>query len=459
MARKIRVFIKDISQHILLKSIEELILFQDDEDYQTFLYFLESQSKKFKFFIHAYILKPTYVELLGTPEIEDSLSKFMQNLSRNYVVYYNKKYNRTGTIWEGRYKSSLVENKYIFDVMKYIEQQASKDYQYSSIHKNLFGKKDNIIIFHNMYKKLGYTSKVRNQKYNEVFNQPLDDKIKQFIKVSLDKQLVTGSVEFIKKIENLVGRSLMSKRRGRPRKNKEKKMYKNLVVLDKEKHKNLKMKKMENLEFARNVAYIPVMASEVELIGQVFPIVFTSDENPNLVALVSLGGENLAITEDGKWISNYVPLFLRKYPFSLASTKENPEQRIVLIDEDSDLLNKKSGTALFTKDGEHTEALTHSIKFLHAYEEQNMITKKIAKIISDAGILEDREITVGEGEESKALVEGFKVVNRDKLNELSDDILADWVRKGIMNMIEAHIKSLSHIETLFKLAMQKQNIK
>jgi len=459
LARKVRVFIKDMPQHVFLKSIEELIIFQDEEDYQTFLYFLELLGKKFNFFIHAYILKPTYFELLGTPQNEDSLSRFMQNLSRNYVLYYNKKYNRTGTIWEGRYKSSLVEESYIFDVMKFIELQDDKEYRYSSIGKNLYNKKDNIITFHKVYKELGYTPQVRNQKYSEILNQGLDEEKREFVKVCLEKQLVTGSVEFIKDLENIIGKSLISRGRGRPRKTKERKMYKNLVVLDKEKHSSLKIKPMENLNFARGLAYVPVMASEVELVGKVFPVVFTAEEEPSLVALVSLGGESLAITEDGKWISSYVPLFLRRYPFSLASTKENPDQKIVLIDEESELVNKKSGQALFSKDGEQTETLTHAINFLNAFEEQSNITKNVAKLISDSGILEDREITVGEGEESKTLVDGFKVVNREKLNELSDDILADWVRKGIINMIEAHIKSLENIDTLFKLAMQKQNIK
>ena len=75
----------------------------------------------------------------------------------------------------------------------------------------------------------------------------------------------------------------------------------------------------------------------------------------------------------------------------------------------------------------------------------------------NGGILEDREISVGEGEEKKVLVNGFKVVNREKLNALSDDILADWVRKGIIAMIDAHLKSLENIQTLFEIVQKRQN--
>ncbi len=85
------------------------------------------------------------------------------------------------------------------------------------------------------------------------------------------------------------------------------------------------------------------------------------------------------------------------------------------------------------------------------------LTKKVAKIIQDSNILEDREISVGEGEEKHILVNGFRVVDREKLNGLSDDILANWVRKGIIGLIDAHIKSLNNINRLFNLAQKRQS--
>ncbi len=85
------------------------------------------------------------------------------------------------------------------------------------------------------------------------------------------------------------------------------------------------------------------------------------------------------------------------------------------------------------------------------------VTLNVAKIIAQSGILEAREISVGEGDEKKVLVNGFKVVSREKLNALSDDILADWVRKGIISMIDAHLKSLENIQTLFEIAQKRQS--
>ena len=461
MARKIRVFVEDSSQHILLKSLNALILFKDDLDYKTFINILEELNVNHSISIHAYVLMPQYFEFLATPKSADTLPKFMQSLGRKYVGYFNKKYKRTGTLWEGRYKSSLVEDKtYLFDVMKHIEQKGAKDYIFSSVRKNLYNAIDNVVSQHELYKKLGFTDKQRLEKYLHFFNTKQNTKTDEFIQTCLEKQLVTGSVDFIEEIEKQIGMTLTSKERGRPKKQSKeqrKKMYKNLVVLDKEQHKDLKINPLESLAFAKDTAFVPVIANEAALIGAAFPVVFTADENPSLVSLVSLGGESLGINADGKWITSYVPSYFRKYPFSLASTQDNPEQKVILIDEDSSLFSKSKGKQLFKKSGEQSDTLSHAIEFLTNHENQSIITSNVAKAISESGILEDREISVGEGDEKKVLVNGFKVVDREKLNALSDDILADWVRKGIITLIDAHIKSLDNIQTLFNIAHERQN--
>jgi len=461
LARKIRLFVENASQHIILKSLDNLVLFKDESDYKIFWDMLEELTQKHEVKVHAFVFMPTYFEFLTTPSHADALSKFMQSLGRKYVGYFNKKYNRTGTLFEGRYKASLVEdNLFLFDVMRYIEKMAPLDYTYSSVGKNLYNKTQNLVSQHELYKKLGYTDKDRLDKYSQFFHSTVDNTKNEFIRTCLDKQLITGSQEFIKNLEEMIGTTLGSKTRGRPKKedkNQRKKMYKNLVVLDKEKHKELKVNPLENLAFAKQSPYIPVIASEVAQVGAAFPVVFSSDEEPTLISLVSLGADSLAINEEGKWITSYVPSFLRKYPFALASTEEGSDQKVILIDEEASIFSKSKGKQLFKKSGEQSEVLENAIKFLTDHENQTIITKNVAKLIADAGILEDREISVGEGDEKQVLVNGFRVVDREKLNALSDDILADWVRKGIITMIDAHLKSLDNIQTLFNIAHQRQS--
>lgn len=460
MARKVRIFLENTSQHVILKSLNELSLFNDEADYTFFKEILKKLTQQYGLALHAYVIMPTYFEFVATPKYEDTLSKFMQNLGRNYVVYYNKKYERSGTIWDGRYKSSLVEDaRFLINIMAYIERQTPEEYLYNSIHKNLFNKKDLLVEQHTLYKEFAFTDKERVEKYAQFFSPNKD--MDKFIAHCLDKQLVTGSVDFVKELERLVGMTLISKKRGRPTKqkqNKRKKMYKNLVVLDKEKHKSLKINSLDSLSYAKGMSFVPLVAGEVVLVSASFPVVFTADEEPSIITLVSLGSDSLAINNEGKWIAPYVPSYLRKYPFSLAATKDNPKQKVILIDEESPSVSKSKGKQLFKKNGEQSEALAQAINFLTTHENQMIVSKNVAKVIAESGILVDREISVGEGDEQKVLVNGFKVVDREKLNTLSDDVLADWVRKGIITVIDAHLNSLNHIDTLFKLAMQKQSL-
>jgi len=469
LARKVRIFVKDTAQHIILRGINSIDIFRDALDYTLFLSMIKDIKENIEIDIHAYVLMPTYFEFVLTPLDETGISKFMQSLGRRYVGYFNKKYNRRGTLWEGRYKSSLVEDSYIFDVMRYIETRPVREglvdnaflYKYSSIHNNLLNERDKIVTYSKSYKKLGYRDEDRIKRYSQIFYAPMSIEREKLIVSCLERQLITGSKPFIQKLEKLIGTTLRAKPRGRPKKNIEnrgkRKMYKKLVVLDKKAHSNLKVNPMRDLNFAKGSAFVPVIANEVALVGASFPIVFTADENPSLVALVSLGGDSLAINHEGKWITNYVPSFIRKYPFSIAGTQENPDQKVILVDEESDLVSTTDGNELFLENGEQSETLKNAVNFLTNYENQMAVTQNVAKVINDSGILDDREIAVGEGDEKHILVNGFKVVDREKLNTLSDDILADWVRKGIISLIDAHIKSLEHIETLFTIAQQRQS--
>jgi len=460
MARKVRIFVANNSQHVILKSLHNFLLFNDDEDYEAFKGILNELVVRYAVAIHAYILVERHFEFLLTPQGEDTLSKFMQSLGRKYVAYFNKKYQRTGTVFEGRYKASLVEDAvYLLDVMLFIEQQKGKQYKYSSIQANCLGYDDSLVHPHREYLSLAKSKKERQEAYCKLYKEALPAQKHSFIGECLEKQYITGTKAFIRKIEQIVGLSLERRGRGRPPKieqNKGKKMYKNLVVLDKEKHKELKISPLENLNFAKQAPFIPIIAAEAKYIGKTFPVVFTSDAEPTLVALVSLGGENLAINQEGKWITPYIPAYLRKYPFALASTGKNSESKVILIDEDAPVFSKTKGKQLFKKNGEKSDTLSHAVDFLVNFEKDMQITKNVAKLLNESGILEDREISVGENEEKKVLVNGFKVVNREKLNALSDAVLAEWVRKGIMKLIDEHLDSLDNIETLFTLAQQRQ---
>lgn len=459
MPRKKRVFIKNMPYHILLNSIKNISPFEYEEDKEYFIDLIKKYSKCYEIEIHSYILTSKYFEFLSTSMSHDSFPKFMQNVGRLYVSYYNKKYKRTGTLWHGRYKASLVEpTEYILDVMSFIERRTKT--KYSSLAKNLFGLENIVVKCHEKYKSLGTTKIERLEKYKYFFEKDIKE-VDSFILSSLLKQNVTGTPEFTSTLEKKLGLSLTPKKRGRPQnsiKKRNNKLYKNLQILNKEKHFDLKLLEMEDLFFAKKLDSIPVLANELSTLGKSLPVVFKEvNESTILSMIVSLGNINLAIDEEGKWITNYLPIALKKYPFSLATFKDNKEEKVIMIDEESSFFSRSKGKPLFNKDGFKSETLQTEIKFLLEVDKYTQLTKGFISEISKSGILEEREILVGEGEEKKVLVDGFKVVSREKLNKLNNDILSSWVRKGIISFIDEHLKSLENISTLFKLASKRQN--
>ena len=422
----------NIPVHISKIGINQDNVFHDMEDYETFYNFMKSTSQKLEIKIYAYVILKDSFEFIVSSSVEENISKFMQILGRQYVLHYNKKYNRTGTIWEGRYKSSLVEKEtFLSKVISYIDYISIKNNLVNSVCSSL----------------------------KEIYDVKLNLNEIEFIHNSLNSNSITGSSKFIQTVKNTTGICFFEKKRGRPKNKQIKgdKMYKKIELLSKEKHSNLKIKPLENLLFAKENPSFPVLISESENVAATLPIVFSAEENPSLFAITSLGSENLAMNSEGKWLSSYVPAVYRKYPFAYASIKDNLEQKAVVIDIEAQNLSETEGEALFDEQSNQTELLKNTIQFLTSYEQEAMRTKSLAKIILDSGILEDRELSIGEGETKQVLVKGFKVVSVEKLNALDDATLASWVRNGVISFINIHLKSLNNLQNLMNLLYQRNN--
>lgn len=465
--RKVRIFLPSTPLLVTIRGNNKQSVFLEDNDYTFFLETLKSQSKLTGCLIHAYVLMPNHIHLLATPNDVNSLSKMMQGIGRVYVRYFNQIYNRSGTLWEGRYKSAIVDvANYLFACMKYIEQNpiranlvdAPEDYKWSSANENSGFCKENIATKHPLFTKLGDTPEKANQVYFEALKKPLQKDVLEEIRVHVNKQTLIGSAAFRKKVEDVSGQVLDARDRGRPNQQvliapqwnvREKLMFKSVEVLDKKKYLNLKLIQKTDLGFARELNSVPVVASEVLPIGKNYPLVFTDHNQPALVALVAIGNSgNLAIDQNGKWIGDYAPAHLQNYPFGTVKAGDDSEKRIIVIDPESSLLSETEGEPIFDKSGEPTELFNSYLKALENYDKQYKITSMAAKAFKDAGILEDREISSDEGDNKKVLVKGFQVVSREKLNALEDAVLAEWVRKGYIGLIDLHLRSLETISAL-----------
>jgi putative transposase len=166
-----------------------------------------------------------HVHLLCTPRQVGSLSLMMQALGRRYVRYFNSEYQRSGTLWEGRYKSCLVqEDRYMLEVYRYIELNPVRaemvtdpgEYRWSSYQINVLAKASDLCTPHPEYLELGADPIERRKNYRTLFSRHFDGKLLEEIRANTNKGLAFGTDRFKKEIETLTGRRVKAKKRGRP---------------------------------------------------------------------------------------------------------------------------------------------------------------------------------------------------------------------------------------------------
>ena len=223
MARLPRYTLPGVPQHVIQRGNNREVIFAHQEDYSFYLEKLGEALDKHSCQLHAYVLMTNHVHLLITPNEENSLGKVMQSLGRSYVQYFNYVYNRTGTLWEGRYKATLLNSEqYLLTCMRYIELNPIRanmvnhpsEYPYSSYANNAVGKQDKLITPHNVYKRLGKTEPERQKNYRSLFKTKIDERTLEEIRKSTNKAWVLGNDRFKDKIEKLTQRQARPKPRG-----------------------------------------------------------------------------------------------------------------------------------------------------------------------------------------------------------------------------------------------------
>ena len=226
MPRKPRFNLLGIPQHVIQRGNNREPCFYAEEDYRRYLNDLHESAVKFKCKVHAYVLMTNHVHLLVTPMADYGVSQMMQALGRRYVYYINRTYKRTGTLWEGRYKSSLIDSDhYLFTCMRYIELNPVRasmvdhpgEYKWSSYHANAQGDVDELVEEHPVYSDLGTNLEVRQSAYRELFRHHIDNDTIHQIRESLNHELVLGRSYFKDKIEEITQRQTRIGLPGRPR--------------------------------------------------------------------------------------------------------------------------------------------------------------------------------------------------------------------------------------------------
>ncbi|MGS2716809.1 transposase [Eionea flava] len=223
MPRRPRFCPAGIPQHIIQRGNNRQACFASNQDMAAYAHWLHEASKKYKVSIHAWVFMTNHVHLLVTPETEQGVSKMMQYLGRYYVRYFNHTYQRSGTLWEGRFKSCLIEKgRYFLNCQRYIELNPVRasmvddpaDYFWSSYRANAFGKKIKLLSPHDLYLSLGETDKERQTNYRDLFKCQLPSNLIDDIRDTVNKGLILGSVKFKNEIESITQRSYQLTSRG-----------------------------------------------------------------------------------------------------------------------------------------------------------------------------------------------------------------------------------------------------
>lgn len=205
MARLPRLYVEGCLQHIVQRGNNRDVCFYADADYAFYLQQLKLASKKYDVAVHAFVLMTNHVHLLVTPSSQYAASRMMQSLGRSYVRYINLTYRRTGTLWEGRFKASLVDSsRYFLMVSRYIELNPLRagmvthpgEYPWSSYRANGMGLSIELLTPHCEYLNLAATESARLLTYRQMVEAGLPNTEIDEISICTNKEWVIGSEKF-----------------------------------------------------------------------------------------------------------------------------------------------------------------------------------------------------------------------------------------------------------------------
>lgn len=227
MPRKPRFYLPDVPAHVVQRGNARQAVFYDDSDYASYLEWLVEGAERFGCVVHAYVLMTNHVHLLLTPKNVQGIGRTLQHVGRKYVTYVNKTYGRSGTLWEGRHKGSLIDSeRYALACSRYIEMNPVRAgmvktpgaYRWSSYRRSALGDGVDWLQPLGEYQRLGSTDEERQRVYRDLFGaDPMADEL-EAIRSCVQTGTPLGNERFREQIEKMLGRKVGQSRRGRPRK-------------------------------------------------------------------------------------------------------------------------------------------------------------------------------------------------------------------------------------------------
>ena len=227
MPRKPRFVIPGVPLHVVQRGHSRGAVFFEDADYSAYQNWLKDAADRYRCAIHAYVLMTNHIHILATPADTEGMTRMMQYVGRYYVPYINHKYGRSGSLWEGRYKASLVqEETYLLSCMRYIELNpvsanmtiSPAYYRWSSYRYNAQGKPDALVTPHSQYLQLARNVADRQLAYKALFKAHMDPEEQVNIRAAWQTGTPLGNDHFRAQVEQTLKRKVGQARRGRPSK-------------------------------------------------------------------------------------------------------------------------------------------------------------------------------------------------------------------------------------------------
>ena len=225
MARLPRLTLPGYPHHVIQRGNNRQAIFMDSADFQRMLALLQANAQDQQVQIHAYVLMSNHLHLLLTPLQNDSLPKMMQAVGRSYVLYFNKRHGRSGTLWEGRYRSTLIQTeRYLLACMAYIDLNPVRasmvvqaaDYLWSS-HGHYIGRQNEAWLSpHPLYWEMGNTPFAREAAYAAMVQSGIGQKQQQALTSSALSGWALGEDAFVEGLQKQTPRRVNAAKAGRP---------------------------------------------------------------------------------------------------------------------------------------------------------------------------------------------------------------------------------------------------
>ena len=228
MARLPRLTLPGYPHHVIQRGNNRQSIFATVADYQILLDLLQENAQKFKVAIHAYVLMPNHFHLLATPETADGLPQMMQAVGRRYVRWFNTAQGRSGTLWEGRYRSTVLEAAtYLLPCMAYMDLNPLRagllangvqvaDYPWSSYAHYAGLRHDKLLTTHPQYWALGNTPFAREAAYANLVRSGISMGQQAALTDAALRGWALGSPKFVAELQNLTERRVTKTAAGRP---------------------------------------------------------------------------------------------------------------------------------------------------------------------------------------------------------------------------------------------------